>query len=1619
MSGPLQIAIVGLAGCYPEARDARTYWRNILARVDAVTDADPDWIGPYFEENTTADDRTYTVKGGFLRDLARVDPQAFGVMPSVAAGSDPDHLITLKLARDALADAGYLERAFDRERAGIIIGRGTYGNRALGGMLARGFFFDQMLEVVQRLRPDFSDADLRELRAAFKQQLPPHTGEHVGVLTPNVIAGLVANRLDLMGPSYIVDAACASTMMALEAAVRELQSGRCDLMLTGGVHSHTPPQLFIQFCLINALSRGRIRPFQKGADGTLLGEGAGLLVLKRLADAERDGDRVYAVIQGIGTASDGRAKGLLAPRLEGQVLAIRRAYQSSGIDPHSIDLIEAHGTGTPIGDLTEIQALSAVFGGRGAGPKIALSAVKSMIGHCMPASGAAALIKTALALHHKVLPPMLCDEPDPELHLERTPFYINTQARPWLHGQETPRRAAADAFGFGGINSHVILEEHAPTARSTSVSVLHAPGRSELVLLGAASAAELAARARQALAHLRGAQPATLEQIAAACARIAQGEHRLALVATGSEDLQKKLEEAIGRLEGADCAPFRTRGGVHYGVGAAPGKLCFLFPGEGSQYPGMLADLCMSFPSVRDWFDVIEQNAIGRGAESRAAILYPAPTLLDEEQRQRLERRLFDMDVAAESVFAASLGLYALFSELGFQPQALLGHSTGENTALAVWTRGATEHRGRILEAVRSLGALYRRLDAGGQILSGTLLTVGALKPATHAALLADSGELVVAMDNCPNQLVLFGSPQAAQRLQEKLAAEGAVCAALPFGRAYHTPAFRPMAEAILKYYSSIEIAEPLDGIDLYSACSTATFPRDTGGICALTARQWESPVRFTQTIRRLHDDGYRVFVELGPSGNLTSFVGDILRGHTDVLALASNSRRKAGVDQLHATLAQLHAAGVRFDAGRLFANRDLDAPDLLEAPRAPGRALQPLTLRMPTVRLPEKFARPLPAGAAAVPVAAATPATVAATAASADPRSAALQAHFALMQEFLDSQARVMGLAGVAAAVGGAHAPAPLAPSPMPMATTPVDPDFPLLGREVTIQDGRLVAEREFDLAHDLVLLDHAIGARPSTRDLALRPLSVIPFTFSMELIAEAAVRLDGRPGQVVVAVENARGSRWLSLDDGRTRLRIVAQRETGEGPVGCRVFLLGATMPAEGMLVFEGSVRLAGHYPAAPAAPAWPSTDSEPPHWHTPGNVYRHGMFHGPRLQGCTQVRRWGPGGMEANLAALPTDHYFAGVTTPRFQFDAALLDAAGQLAGFWLRERHADVRNCFPFRVRSLQLYAPPPPGGTPVECRGRIRMEGATQLEARWDLLDRSGRLLMRADGWEDRVFSVPDRFAAFRANPSTAPLSSPALADRLPSELCLRHLLPLPAGLLEDGGGIWMRVVAHMCLGAEELRDFAALPARGPRREEWLLGRLVAKDAVRDWYRLRCQVQLAPADVQILADPGGAPRVHCTAVAMAPPCVSLSHSRGHACAVAGDAGVSIGLDYQRIENLRLEALVQGALVPEEVALISTELPAERLRRATALWTAKEAAAKAAGTGLLGRPRDWVVVAARLDRRADEPTVARVRHAGRDHDVALHFDPDNNAVLALCVAQAGADVVSPHPSTETPT
>ncbi len=1594
------IAIVGVAGCFAGAADATQLWNNVLNKVDATSEADAAWASLSRDNDPESTERLYTTRGGFLKELASFDAAEFGIMPRSIDGADPDHYLGLRLARDALSDAGLLDKDFDRSRAGIIVGRGGYAYRGTMTLAQHGLVLDQTLAAIAAVRPDFSAVELKDLREALRAQLPAFNAEATPGFVSNIATGLIANRLDLMGPNYVVDAACASSLLAVEAAVRELQTGRCDVMLCGGSQVQTGAQIFMSFCNINALSRERVRPFSKGSSGTLLGEGAGFLALKRLSDAEADGDRVYALIRGIGVASDGRAKGVLAPRLEGEELALRRAYENAQVSPDTVSLIEAHGTGMPLGDRTEIQALSRMFGPRhGELPTIAIGSIKSMISHCIPASGSASMIKTALALHHKVLPPTLCDELEPELGLERTPFYVNTETRPWIHGGREPRRAGVNAFGFGGINAHVVLEEYRP-ARKVQAQVLHAPSEGELLVLAADSLDELRARVDQLVVRASAFDQPGLPSLARLCAQDDSGSHRLALVAADRDDLLKKLAQAAEKLARGD-APFKTRNGIYYGNGEPPGRVAFLFPGEGAQYPNMLSDVCVQFPQARDWFDFLDDTAAARGAPARAPVLFPAPTALGEATAKALEARLYEMDVAAESVFAASMALLAVVDAVDLKPDLMLGHSTGENTALTASGVRRFSQRSEIAQTIRDLNDIYKQLDQEGRIVGGSLLTIGALRPEQREALLsAPPRGIIPAMDNCPNQLVLFGDSAAIGELRAKLSAEGAICQELPFGRAYHTELFGPVADAYRHYYENIEFGA--GRVPLYSACSAGPFPEDAPGIRALASKQWEAKVRFTETVERLYADGVRVFVEIGPSGNLTSFVSDALRGREELVAVASNSRRRSGVQQLNHMLAQLFSCGVPLRMPGLFAHRQIADIDWV-APAIPRRKPAILNLNMPELRVPDAFRGPPPQAstpqasnpvAGNVPAAAAPPLAAPPATDVTDPRGAALRAHFSLMNDFLASQMRVMSQLGQGSppalplATPAVQVPAMVAKAE---AVTPgYDPAYPMLGRIVAHEAGRLESRRRYDADTDLYLRDHAIGSAPSVLEPDLRALQVMPFTFSMEIASEAARRLVG-DGFVVRGHHEVRGHRWLTLDEDHLDLRIVATRAPGASTVGVRLFMLGSGMPPDGLVVFETEVLLGQDYEAPPQPLAWPDEPSQIVARHDDSTLYSQGMFHGPRLRCVKHVRRWSATAVECDLAAHDTYNFFSFTSSPRMQTDAALLDAVGQMAGYWLIERFGWDYNCFPFRCERFGCYGPPPAPGTRLIGRGRIHPVGDTQLHAEFDLIHENGTVLMRLEGWQDRKFDVPQRYFNYRLQPQRECLSVPLV---LGAGVYAVHNPAFPEGFLGVGHEIWMRVLAHMMLSSSERKLFNAMPRGGGRRADWLMGRVAAKDAVRHWAAAR-GLNLSPADVDILNADNGRPYVRCAAISGTPPVVSLSHSGGGAVAVAADAGHEIGIDLQRLHDVDVDALIRGGMHAREAALVEPLDAAMRLRATVALWSAKEAAAKAAGLGLDGRPLEWVVTELQL---AIGSGSARVLHASREFLVSLHF-LDEESVIAV--------------------
>ncbi|MDT8912982.1 SDR family NAD(P)-dependent oxidoreductase [Amycolatopsis sp. PS_44_ISF1] len=839
------VAIIGMAGAFPGAPDLAAFWSNVLRGEDSVTEVPPGRWDPevYFGQSASK-------WGGFLPGLA-VDPLAFGIPPKAMGSIDPAQLVSLEVATRALADAGYADRPFDRAGTSVVFGAEAGGDLANAGTLRSllaGYF--------------------EEVPAELLDQLPAPTEDTFPGTLANVISGRIANRLDLGGANFTVDAACGSSLAALDAAVKELRAGTSSLVLCGAVDLHNGVHDYLMFTSAGALSpTGKCRPFDSAADGIALGEGVACLVLKRLSDAERDGDRIYAVVKGVGAASDGRALGLTAPRPDGQHRALARAYHDARVSPADVGLVEAHGTGTAVGDATELRTLTGFFTGAGAEPgACALGSVKSQIGHTKCAAGLAGLIKAALALWHEALPPTLhLTRPNAEWDAATSPFSFTTAARPW---PSPARFAGVSAFGFGGTNYHAVLAA-GPVA----------PDR----------------------AH-------------------------------GLRDWPPEAEELVAAIRHAraETGPRASAGEP----GEGPGRVAFLFPGQGSQRPGMLGELMVCFPELAE---------VLRLAPEVAAVAFP-PHAFSPEAGQRQEDELTDTRFAQPALGLVEFALTRLLERFGVRPDLLAGHSYGELAALAA---GGAFGLDALLRLSRARGRLMA--EAAGLSEPGGMAAVAAAPAALTPDLLGP--DVVVANDNGPHQVVLSGPVSALEDTVRRVREHGFSARRLPVACAFHSPLVAGAAGQFALRLAEESIVDPQRPV----WANRTARPYD-GDVRAELAAQLVSPVRFADQIEDMYAAGARTFVEVGPGRVLTGLTGQILDGRPHT-AVACGPDLRGFLTALRA----LAEAGVPVEDAELTRGRERPVVSATawtvdgRSVRAPGAAepALPVARRIRTARPP------------------------------------------------------------------------------------------------------------------------------------------------------------------------------------------------------------------------------------------------------------------------------------------------------------------------------------------------------------------------------------------------------------------------------------------------------------------------------------------------------------------------------------------------------------------------------------------------------------------------------------------------------------------------------------------
>lgn len=880
----VNIAVIGMAGVFPEADDLDEYWRNIVFGRDSITEVPKErWSADLFFDPDTKDTDHVVSKWGAFIGTSDFDALEFGITPQSLAAIEPVQLLSLLVTKRALEDAGFSDLAeADFSETSVIFGAQGVGE------LGSAYGFRQGLMQVYG-----------ELPEEAQTLLPRLTEDSFAGVLSNVIAGRISNRLNTGGRNYTVDAACASSLAALDAAWSELSSGRSDMVVLGGADLQNGINSFLMFNSTYALSRsGHCSTFDAEADGIALGEGVGALILKRLEDAERDGNRIYAVLKGIGGSSDGKSLGLTAPSRYGQRKALERAYANAGVNPADVGLIEAHGTGTVVGDRIELKALTDVFLDAGTQPRrTQLGSVKTQIGHTKCAAGVAGLIKAVLAVQHGLLPPTLHLTSPNDAYSKHSPFTFRTENTvPW---QESRRIAGVSGFGFGGTNFHTIVESYSP--KGPEIPLKAWP--SELFVFPGDTPEEAQVLMEKTKTLYAVNNKLKLRDVAASLAVYNDKAVQYAIVAGNWKHLLTCIDDA---LAGQDNSNVFLREPVD-------GKVALLFSGQGSQRVNMAADLFVVFPKMRRLLDQHPEYA---------DILFP-PAMFTDEGRNAQRDTITDTRNAQPLLGIVDLAIAELFRDLGIEADMAAGHSYGELPALCF--AGAFDANALTgLSRDRAESILAAAGDDPGRMAA----VLG--KPEKLETLLEGETEVWAVNYNAPRQTVVAGTSAGIEAFIAKLKAEKVACEPLNVACAFHSPILAKAKGIFAEKLKSVSFKKPR--LQVWSNTTAGAYPGTATAIKSRLAEHLVNPVLFTKEIEGMYEAGARVFIEAGPGGVLTGLASKILKGK-GIVAIQTESKGEEGLSHLLKGLARYITTGRKINMEKLYDERsttqvDLDDPE-------------------------------------------------------------------------------------------------------------------------------------------------------------------------------------------------------------------------------------------------------------------------------------------------------------------------------------------------------------------------------------------------------------------------------------------------------------------------------------------------------------------------------------------------------------------------------------------------------------------------------------------------------------------------------------------------------------------
>ncbi|MBN2241089.1 MAG: acyltransferase domain-containing protein, partial [Acidobacteria bacterium] len=964
------VAIVGVGAIMPDAPNAPKFWQNIKDGLYSIGEVPRNRWNPdlYYDPDPKAPDKAYTKIGGWVQDWDW-DPLKWRlpIPPKVSMGMDLTQKWGVVAAREALNDYGYPERPLDPERVAVILGNAMGGDTHL--FSAARVFLPELTDklfhstVYGSLPEDVRREILQQLQEGFYGRVPPVSEDTMPGELSNILAGRIAALYDFKGPNYTADAACASAMAAISAAVVGLTEHDYDAVLTGGVDANMSPSTFVKFCKLGALSATGSRPYAEGSDGFVMGEGGAVILLKRLADAERDGDRIYAVIRGLGGSSDGKGRGITAPNPIGQALCVRRAWEKAGVFPEPGDLIEGHGTSTPVGDAGELESLSKFFDNFDLPVgSIALGSVKSNIGHLKGAAGAAGIVKAAFALRDKVLPPSLnFIKPNPIIDFRKVPFRVNTELRPWDVPSGKARRAAVSAFGFGGTNFHMVMEEYIPgrlaqesrtvvpvaegIRGALSGSGLKSPLRGAAVL-GADSEAELIRKLQKLQ---KDAEAGNAPDPAPPYESDLRAQFRLAIDYGNAEELADKAGRALKAFE--EDQPGRWKAlrakGIYRGEGPAR-KTAFLFTGQGSQYVNMLQMLRETEPIVARVFEEADRTMEPLLGKPLTDCIYLDKS--DEAALKEAEEGLKQTAITQPAVLATENAIARMLGAYGVIPDMVMGHSLGEYGALVA--AGAMS----FAEALKAVSARGKEMTRCALEDNGMMAAAFGPIEKIQEILETVDDYVVIANINSSKEAVIGGSTTGVKKAMEAIGAAGYTVRALQVSHAFHTRIVAPAGESLAQILGRMDLRPP--EIPIVTNVTGEFYPAGPGVVpemIRLLGKQVSSPVQFIKGLNTLYDAGARIFVEIGPKRILYGFVEDVLGGREGVVSLFTNHPRIGEAASLNLALCGLYAEGLGL--GR---SAPKEAPDVKTAAAQPA-APEPV-YAVNAEAVPKQAAIPAPA---------------------------------------------------------------------------------------------------------------------------------------------------------------------------------------------------------------------------------------------------------------------------------------------------------------------------------------------------------------------------------------------------------------------------------------------------------------------------------------------------------------------------------------------------------------------------------------------------------------------------------------------------------------------------------